>query len=114
MTANPLQSSSAAHSSPMDRSRALGRLKFGDNSFRLLTLSSAVLVLVLLLGVVVSLFIGAWPAFREFGVGFLFSDAWSPPKEQFGAATAIYGTPVTSGFASVVAFLVGLGFAFFL
>jgi len=65
MTVTALQSSSAAHSSPIDRSRALGRLKFLDNGFRLLTFGAAVLVLVLLLGVVVSLFIGAWPAFRE-------------------------------------------------
>ena len=114
MTATALQSSSAAHSSPIDRSRALGRLKFADNSFRLLTLGAAVLVLVLLLGVVVSLFIGAWPAFREFGVGFLFSDAWSPPKEQFGAATAIYGTLVTSLIAMLIAVPVGLGIAVFL
>ena len=68
----------------------------------------------LLLGVVVSLFIGAWPAFREFGVGFLFSDAWSPPKEQFGAATAIYGTLVTSVIAMLIAVPVGLGIAVFL
>ena len=66
----------------MDRARALGRLKFSDNGFRLLTLGSAVLVLVLLLGVMVSLFIGAWPAFREFGVGFLFSDAWSSAQRE--------------------------------
>jgi len=114
MTATAMQSPSAAHSSPIDRSRALGRLKFGDNSFRLLTLGAAVLVLVLLLGVVISLFIGAWPAFREFGVGFLFSDAWSPPKEQFGAATAIYGTLVTSVIAMLIAVPVGLGIAVFL
>ena len=114
MTATALQSPSAAHRSSIDRSRALGRLKFSDNSFRLLTLGSAVLVLVLLLGVVVALFIGAWPAFREFGVGFLFSDAWSPPKEQFGAATAIYGTLVTSLIAMLIAVPVGLGIAVFL
>ena len=77
MAVTALQSPSVARSSPMDRARALGRLKFSDNGFRLLTLGSAVLVLLLLLGVMVSLFIGAWPAFREFGVGFLFSDAWS-------------------------------------
>ena len=52
MTATALQTPSRAHSSPIDRSRALGRLKFGDNGFRLLTLGSAVLVLALLLGVV--------------------------------------------------------------
>jgi phosphate transport system permease protein len=114
MTATALQSSSAAHSSPMDRSGALGRLKFSDNSFRWLTLGAAVLVLVLLLGVVVSLFLGALPAFREFGVGFLFSDAWSPPKDQYGAATAIYGTLVTSVIAMLIAVPVGLGIAVFL
>ena len=114
MTATALQASSAANSSPVDRSRALGRLKFTDNAFRLLTLGSALLVLVLLLGVLISLFIGAWPAFREFGVGFLFSDAWSPPKERFGAATAIYGTLVTSLIAMLIAVPVGLGIAVFL
>src|SRR6202046_202447 len=114
MTATAMQSPSAVHSSPIDRSRALGRLKFSDNSFRLVTFGAAVLVLVLLLGVVVSLFIGAWPAFREFGVGFLFSDAWSPPKDQFGAATAIYGTLVTSLIAMLIAVPVGLGIAVFL
>ena len=72
------------------------------------------LVLMLLLGVVISLFIGAWPAFREFGFGFLFSDAWSPPKEKFGAATAIYGTLVTSVIAMLIAVPVGLGIAVFL
>ena len=55
-----------------------------------------------------------WPAFREFGVGFLFSDAWSPPKEKFGAATAIYGTLVTSLIAMLIAVPVGLGIAVFL
>ena len=54
------------------------------------------------------------PAFQEFGVGFLFSDAWSPPKEQFGAATAIYGTLVTSIIAMLIAVPVGLGIAVFL
>ena len=75
MTATALQGASAAHSVPIDRSRALGRLKLSDNGFRLLTFGAAILVLVLLLGVMVSLFVGALPAFREFGVGFLFSDA---------------------------------------
>ncbi len=113
MTATALQPSSAP-SDTQDRARALGRLKFSDDSFRLLTLGSAVLVLVLLLGVAASLFLGALPAFREFGVGFLFSDSWSPPKERFGAATAIYGTLVTSAIAMLIGVPVGLGIAVFL
>ena len=114
MTATALQTAAAAHTGPIDRTRALARLKFSDNGFRLLTLGSAVLVLVLLAGVAISLFFGALPAFKAFGVNFLFSDAWSPPKEQFGAATAIYGTLVTSLIAMLIAVPVGLGIAVFL
>ena len=98
----------------MDRARALGRLKFGDSAFRIMTLAAALIVLILLAGVAIALFLGAWPAFREFGVGFLFSDAWSSPKEKFGAATAIYGTLVTSFIAMLIAVPVGLGVAVFL
>ena len=99
---------------PKDRAHALGRLKFADLSFQYMTLGAALVVLFLLLGVAISLFIGAWPAFREFGFGFLFSDRWSPPKEIFGAATMIYGTLVTSVIAMLIGVPVGMGIAVFL
>ena len=99
---------------PMDRAQALGRLKFADSSFRVMTLGAALVVLALLVGVAVSLFIGAWPAFSHFGIGFLFSDSWSPPKERFGAAAAIYGTVVTAIIAMVIGVPVGMGIAVFL
>ncbi|HEY3721366.1 MAG TPA: phosphate ABC transporter permease subunit PstC [Roseiarcus sp.] len=79
-----------------------------------MTFGAASLVLVLLLGVAISLFIGAWPAFQRFGLDFLISDSWSPPKERFGAAAAIYGTVVTSIIAMVIGVPVGLGIAVFL
>ena len=99
---------------PKDRAHALGRLKFADLSFQYMTLGAALVVLFLLLGVAISLFIGAWPAFREFGFGFLFSDRWSPPKEIFGAATMSYGTLVTSVIAMLIGVPVGMGIAVFL
>ena len=114
MTATAISTPTRARTATIDRARALGRLKLSDNSFRLLTLGAAALVLALLLGVALSLFVGAWPAFREFGFGFLFSDAWSPPRQKFGAATAIYGTLVTSLIAMLIAVPVGLGIAVFL
>src|SRR5271166_5855423 len=114
MTASAIRTASANHSSAVDRARALGRLKFSDNGFRLMTMASALIVLILLLGVAIALFIGAWPAFREFGINFFVSDAWSPPKEKFGAATAIYGTLVTSLIAMLIAVPLGLGVAVFL
>jgi phosphate transport system permease protein len=97
-----------------DRANALSRLKIADGSFRAVTFSAAVFVLVILIGVLVSLFIGAWPAFRTFGFGFLTSDVWSAPKQQFGAASAIYGTIVTALIAMLIGVPVGLGIAIFL
>ena len=114
MTASAIDNSVATPSVPMDRSQALGRLKFADTGFRLMTLLSACLVLILLAGVAISLFIGSWPAFQHFGFDFFISDAWSPPKERFGAAAAIYGTLVTSIIAMVIGVPVGLGIAVFL
>ena len=114
MSSTTLESSSAAQTAVFDRASALGRHKTADSTFRWMTLAAALLVLVLLLGVAISLFIGAWPAFREFGFGFLISDAWSPPREKFGAAAAIYGTLATSVIAMLIGVPVGLGVAVFL
>jgi len=114
MTASALEATQNSQILPMDRTRALGRLKFADSGFRVMTIASALLVLALLLGVAVSLFIGAWPAFQHFGLHFFVSDAWSPPKENFGAAAAIYGTIVTSIIAMLIGVPVGLGIAVFL
>jgi phosphate transport system permease protein len=114
MSATAITAASSAHGPTMDRARALGRLKLADNGFRWMTVGSALAVLILLAGVAIALFFGAWPAFHEFGINFFFSDAWSPPKEQFGAATAIFGTLVTSLIAMLIGVPVGLGIAVFL
>jgi phosphate transport system permease protein len=114
MTATALQTPRVTGAAQTDRAGALRRLRFSDDGFRYLTFAAALLVLVLLLGVAVALFFGALPAFREFGLNFLVSDAWSPPKERFGAATAIYGTLVTSAIAMLIGVPVGLGIAVFL
>ena len=114
MTSTALETASAPRAAPFDRARALGRLKSSDSSFRVMTFAAALIVLVLLLGVAISLFLGAWPAFREFGLGFFISDAWNPPREKFGAAAAIYGTLLTSIIAMLIGVPVGLGIAVFL
>jgi phosphate transport system permease protein len=116
MTASAIETMAQAQadSGPKSRAQALARLKFTDAGFRLLTQLSATLVLLLLLGVAISLFIGAWPAFRAFGLDFFVSDAWSPPKERFGAYAAIYGTLATSAIAMLIGVPVGLGIAVFL
>ena len=84
------------------------RLRLGDIIFRALTRAAALAVLLLLGGVIVSLLIGALPALREFGFGFLITQSWNPVTEKFGALAPIYGTLVTSLIAMLIAVPVGL------
>jgi phosphate transport system permease protein len=71
-------------------------------------------VLVLLGAIIVVLFLGGLPAFRQFGPGFLISADWDPVKEVFGAAVPVYGTIVTSILALILAVPVSFGIAFYL
>jgi phosphate transport system permease protein len=97
-----------------DRTRTLRRFRIGDTTFRIMTLCSAIAVLVLLAGVMLSLVIGSLPAWKAFGLGFFTSESWNPVTEKFGAAPAIYGTLLTSFFAMLIGVPVSLGIAIFL
>ena len=104
----------AAETSVFDRARALGRFKTGDDVFRLLTLGAAILVLLLLGGVIGSLVWGSLPIFQAAGWRFITSTDWDPVNDSFGAATAIFGTLVTSIIALVIALPVAVGIALLL
>jgi phosphate transport system permease protein len=58
--------------------------------------------------------LAGWPAFREFGFGFITSSDWDPVNHRFGAAPAIFGTIVTSIIALLIATPLALGVAIFL
>jgi phosphate transport system permease protein len=96
------------------RAKALNRLRVGDIIFRALTRTAAIGVLVILGGVIISLIDGSLPAFRAFGLNFLFEERWNPVTERFGALAPIYGTLVTSFIAMLIAVPVGLLIAVFL
>jgi phosphate transport system permease protein len=96
------------------RAAVLGRLRFGDAAFRHLTRAAAIAVLLLLSGVILSLFLGSLPAIRQFGFGFLISEQWNPVTDQFAGLAPIYGTIITSFIAMMIAVPVGLMIAFFL
>jgi phosphate transport system permease protein len=97
-----------------DRARVLRGYISRDRLFHNLTRGSALLVLIILFGVMVSLFLGAMPAFRAFGLNFLTSQSWNPVTEKFGALAPIYGTLITSIIAMAIAVPVGIGVAIFL
>jgi phosphate transport system permease protein len=86
----------------------------GEGAFRLTTQAAALTVVVIFAGVTASLLIGAWPALKTFGFGFLSTQVWNPVTEHFGALASIYGTLITSALAMLVALPVGLGIAIFL
>lgn len=98
------------------RNEKLGQARpdIGDIAFGWLTRIVAFLVLVVLVGILVSLFVAAWPSIKTFGSSFLITTEWNPPMEHFGAVIPMYGTLVTSLIALVIAVPVSFGIALFL
>ncbi len=95
-------------------SKRLARQRWQDVVFRNSTLFFALLVLALLSGIIFSLASKSIPIFQQFGLGFLTSSAWNPVTLEFGAATAIYGTLVTSLIALLIGIPISFGIAVFL
>ena len=109
-----LKSGEVSSGASPSRAAVLGRLKANDIVFKNLTRAAAVVVLVVLSGAILSLVMGALPALRTFGFGFLISEDWNPVTEKFGALAPIYGTLLTSLIAMAIAVPVGVMIAFFL
>ncbi len=86
----------------------------GDAIFALAARGSGLLVLVLLGAIIVTLFIGGLPAFREFGAHFLVDTEWDPVQNVYGGAVAIYGTLITSVIALILSVPISFGIAVFL
>ena len=97
---------------PQAERRSHGAL--GDLIFFNLARGFGLFVLVLLGAIIVMLFIGGLPAFRAFGIEFLWTAAWNPVRERFGAAVSIYGTIITAILAIIAAVPIAFGVAFFL
>jgi len=49
----------------------------GDTRFRIAALAAALAVLAIFAGVITSLMVGAMPAFKAFGFGFITTEAWN-------------------------------------
>ena len=111
-----VQSTSMEAAGPYDRAKALSAFKFGDKTFYWITRICALAVLFILGGIILSLIAGAWPAMKEYGFAFLWTQRWAPSADPpvLGALGPIYGTLVTSVIAMVIAIPVGIGIAVFL
>lgn len=103
-----------ASAAPIDPARFGSSKSTGESLFHAACFAAATLLLVTLGGVVVSLAIGGWPAFRQFGFGFLTTSDWNPVTEVYGAAGPIVGTLVTAFMSLLMALPLALGVAVFL
>jgi phosphate transport system permease protein len=86
----------------------------GDQTFRWLSVLSALLIPLLMGGIFLALLYQSLPALKRFGFGFLISQNWNPVTEKFGAASSIYGTLVSTVIAMCIAVPLSIALALFL
>ena len=85
-----------------------------DFFFHRVTQGFSLLVLLALLGIIITLFINAWPTFQKFGLQFIWRVEWDIIKQDFGAAIAVVGTVASAAIAMVLAVPLAFGIAVFL
>ncbi|AEI37139.1 MAG: phosphate ABC transporter permease subunit PstC [Zymomonas mobilis subsp. pomaceae] len=105
-----------SHPSPPTSSsdRVFKSDSLGEMIFRSLCFSAATLTLVAMAGIIVTLAIGGWPAFKTFGFSFFTSSEWNPVSEIYGAAGPIVGTLITAFLALLLALPLAVGISVFL
>jgi len=110
-------SSSSPAVAPSHSARSAHAARHGvwaDRLFAGAARGSALLTLALLLGILLSLVVGAWPAITQYGLSFLWRSVWDPVQGEFGGLVMIYGTLMTSVIALLIAVPVSFGIALFL
>jgi len=86
----------------------------GDQTFRWLTFLCSLLVPLVMLAIGLELLRSSWPAVRQFGWRFFFSQEWNPVLQEFGAASSIFGTLASTLIAMFIAVPLSLAIALFL
>jgi phosphate transport system permease protein len=89
-------------------------IRIGDLVFKGIAIAAALAATILLGWIAFKVFDLAWPAIQEFGLSFIWTEAWDPVTQQFGALIFIYGTVVTSMIALVIATPLSIAIALFL
>ncbi len=89
-------------------------LRVGDVAFKGVAVLSALAATALLGLIAFKVFDLARPAIQDFGLSFVWTNAWDPVKENFGALIFVYGTVVTSAIALLIATPLSIAIALFL
>ena len=85
----------------------------GDGVFRAVIIGLSLLIVLVFLLSIYQLSVQSWPAIRAFGLGFLVNNVWNPVTGQFGAASMIAGTLITSFVALAISVPLALASAIF-
>lgn len=94
--------------------RSVRQGTLGDTIFKLTAFIFAFSLLVITGGILYELWGSSALSREEFGLSFLWSTAWNPVTQQFGALPFIYGTLVTAALALLLAGPIGIGIAAYL
>jgi phosphate transport system permease protein len=86
----------------------------GDSLFKGIAVAASVAATVLLGLIAYKVLELARPAISDFGVDFIWTNAWDPVKGAYGALPFIYGTVLTSAIALVLATPLSIAIALFL
>jgi phosphate transport system permease protein len=89
-------------------------LPIGDFSLKGIALLASLAATVLLGLIAYKIVELAWPAIQDFGLSFIWTNAWNPVSLDFGALSFIYGTVVTSFIALALATPLSIAIALFL
>jgi phosphate transport system permease protein len=89
-------------------------IRVGDLIFKGIAILAALAATVLLGWIAFKVFDLAWPAIQDFGLSFIWTDAWNPVTKDFGALIFIYGTVVTAFVALLLATPLSIAIALFL
>ena len=88
---------------------------YKDKFFLAASLISALSILLIIIGIIVSLFIESFDAIKAFGFfNFIFSTSWDYNEEIFGAGRALLGSILTSFIGIIIAAPMGIGMAVFI
>ncbi len=90
------------------------RRPLGDRVFQVLALAAGLLVLAILVLIAVSTSQQASSWFSAEGLSGVFSTAWNPAANKFGALDFVYGTAITAVIAIIISVPLSLGIALLL
>ena len=84
---------------------------FGEKVFKMALKALSILILLLVAGVLVTLFLHSLPSIKAIGLKFLWIKTWDPPHNIYGTLPFLVGTLITSFTALIISIPFSIGVA---